>query len=103
MWMSEHDPSTSGIHDSPHRGYGGRNMTEPTRLRQRVPCDIILGGEDAEVCACPTFDTDDGASCENVLSSLAAELTWKVLTEDTVPRQEMSKEAMVTVVRRLLA
>ena len=78
-------------------------MTEPTWLRQRVPCDVILGVEDAEVCACPTFDTDDGVSGENVLSNLAAELTWKVLTEDPVIRQEMSEEAMVTVVRRLLA
>jgi hypothetical protein len=78
-------------------------MTEPTWLRQKVPCDVILGDEDAEVCACQTFDTDDGTTGENVLSNLAAELTWKVLTQDTVEGQEMSKEAMVAVVRRLLA
>ena len=78
-------------------------MTEPTWFRQRVPCDVILGVEDAEVCACSTFDTEDGASGETVLSNLAADLTWKNLTEEVVARQEISEEAMVAVVRRLLA
>lgn len=76
-------------------------MTETTWLRQRVPSDVVLGVEDE--CVCPKYATDGGAEAENVLSNLSADLTWRFLKEDSMTRQEISEEAMVAVVRRLLA
>ena len=76
-------------------------MTETTWLRQRVPSDVILGVEDE--CVSPKSTKRGGAEFGDVLSDLSAGLTWRLLKEDPVTRQEISKEAMVAVVRRLLA
>jgi hypothetical protein len=76
-------------------------MTETTWLRQRVPSDVILGVEDE--CVCPKSTNEGGAQVGDVLSDLSADLTWRFLKEDSMTRQEISKEAMVAVVRRLLA
>ena len=78
-------------------------MTEPTWLRQRVPRDGILGVDDDGVCVSPKFKLEGGADDEQVLADLSADLTWRLLKEDSVTRREMSEEAMVAVVRRLLA
>jgi hypothetical protein len=78
-------------------------MTEPTWLRQRVPCDVVLGVDDDGVCVSPTREAEESANGEQVLSDMSAELTWRLLREDSVTRREMSEEAMVAVVRRLLA
>jgi hypothetical protein len=76
-------------------------MTETTWFRQRVPSDVILGVEDE--CVCPKPTCGGGAEFGDVLSDLSAGVTWRLLKEDLVTRQEISKEAMVAVVRRLLA
>jgi hypothetical protein len=78
-------------------------MTETTWLQQRVPCDVILGVEDGQECVCPKSWTEGGVSSGNVFADLSADLTWKALKQETVSRQEMPREAMVSVVRRLLA
>jgi hypothetical protein len=78
-------------------------MAENTTLRQRVPCDVILRVEDYGECGSRKFEAEETRHGEGVFSDLSAELTRRVLVEDTVSRREMSKEAMVAVVRRLLA
>ena len=78
-------------------------MADNTWVRQRVPCDVILRGEDYGECGSRWSEAEESRDSGNVLSDLSAELTWRVLVEDTVTQHEMSKEAMVAVVRRLLA
>jgi hypothetical protein len=78
-------------------------MSETTWGQHRVPCNVTLGTESDGACGSPRHGASESYTGEQVLSDLSAELTRKVLKEDVVTRQEMSKEATVAAISRLLA
>jgi hypothetical protein len=78
-------------------------MTDTTWMKQRVPCSVILGCEDDTEPCCPVQMNEDAWFGGNVLSDLAADMTWTLCKGSEVTRRDLPKEAMVAVVRQLLA
>lgn len=77
-------------------------MTDTIRMKQRVPCSVILGFEDDSERDSTSVGCGDTTPNRSELSELAADLTWKLCKEGIVVRQEMPEAAMVEVVRQLL-
>ena len=78
-------------------------MTDTTWMKQRVPCNVILGCEDDAKPCCPVQTKGDSWFGGDVLSDLAAATTWTLCKGSEVTRRDLPKEAMAEVVRRLLA
>jgi hypothetical protein len=79
-------------------------MTDTTWMKQRVPSNVILGCEDdTEPCRPFSEEKKDLWFGGDVLSDLAAAMTWDLCKGHPVTRRDLPKEAMVAVVRQLLA
>lgn len=78
-------------------------MTDTTWMKQRVPCSVILGCEDDTEPCRPVQTKGDVCFGGNVLSDLAAAMTWTLCKGGKVERRDLPKEAMTEVVRQLLA
>lgn len=77
-------------------------MTDTTWMKQRVPCSVVLGCEDDSEPSSPPPPRGDVGFGGNVLSDLAAAMTWDLCKGRPVSRRDLPKEAMASVVRQLL-
>lgn len=78
-------------------------MTDTTWMKQRVPSSVILGCEDDTEPQCSFGEKGDFGFGGDVLSDLAAAMTWDLCKGREVVRRALPKEAMASVVRQLLA
>ena len=77
-------------------------MTDTIWMKQRVPSSVILGCEDDKEPCCSLNHKGTQWFGGDVLSDLAAAMTWDLCKGKQVARRDLPKEAMVTVVRQLL-
>ncbi len=78
-------------------------MTDTTWMKQRVPCSVVLGCEDDTDPCCPVTANTDSWFGGAVLSDRAAAMTWDLCKGRDISRKDLPAEAMVAVVRQLLA